>query len=135
MEVNWLALVVAAISTMVVGFVWYNPKVFGNVWMKSLGMTEEDAAGGNMPVIFGTALVLAFLAAMFISQIVIHGGEEHATFKHGAFHGAMVGVFLATPVLVTNALFERRNLSYMLINAGYWIVSFAIVGGIVCAWQ
>ena len=49
---NWLALIVAAISALVVGFVWYNPKVFGTAWMKEVGMTEEEFAKlmGENPV-------------------------------------------------------------------------------------
>ena len=44
---NWLALIVAAVSALAVGFVWYNPKVFGTAWMKEVGMTEEDAQKGT----------------------------------------------------------------------------------------
>lgn len=47
MEINFLALLVAAISTLVVGFIWYNPKVFGTIWMKESGMTEEKMKGAN----------------------------------------------------------------------------------------
>ena len=53
MEINFLALLVAALSTLVVGFIWYNPKVFGTIWMKESGMTEEKMKGANMAMIFG----------------------------------------------------------------------------------
>ena len=43
MEINFLAVLVAALSSFVVGFVWYNPKVFGTIWMNEIGMTEEKA--------------------------------------------------------------------------------------------
>ena len=48
MEINFLAVLVAALSSFVVGFVWYNPKVFGTIWMNEVGMTEEKAKQGNM---------------------------------------------------------------------------------------
>ena len=67
---NWLALIVAAISTLAVGFVWYNPKVFGTAWMKEVGMTEEDAQKGNMAMIFGIALVVAFLLSFWFNYFV-----------------------------------------------------------------
>jgi len=135
MEINWLALVAAALSTLVVGFIWYNPKVFGTAWMKTVGMTEEKAKEGNMPVIFGLALVLAFVAAFFINQYVNHGGEEHQTFGHGSFHGALLALMVGMPVLATNALFEQHGFKYIAINVGYWMVCFAIMGGILCAWH
>ncbi len=34
MEMNFIALFVAAIITLFVGFIWYHPKVFGTIWMK-----------------------------------------------------------------------------------------------------
>ena len=49
---NPLSLLVAAVSALVVGFIWYNPKVFGNAWMKAAGMTDEQVKGGNMAKIF-----------------------------------------------------------------------------------
>jgi predicted permease len=136
---NWLALIVAAISALAVGFVWYNPKTFGTAWMKSIGMTEEDAQKGNMPMIFGIALVVAFLLAFFV-YVFLEGTHKEtlvdfSTFKHGAFHGATIGFFVAMPVLVTNALFEQKSFKYMAINVGYWVVTIAVMGGIVCAWR
>ena len=49
---NFLAIAAAAVSTLVVGFVWYHPKVFGTVWMREAGLTEEQLKKGNMLKIF-----------------------------------------------------------------------------------
>ena len=59
-------------------------------------------------------------------------GNNFRTFKHGFFHGILAGVFFVVPVLSTNALFERKGFKYIAINAGYWILSIAIMGGIIC---
>lgn len=160
MELNWLALLVAALSTFVVGFIWYNPKVFGSIWMRETGMTEEKAKGANMAMVFGGAFVYAFMLAMIIQVLTIHqfgalgmiGGDPtiakpsytafmadyqdaFRTFKHGALHGFMSGVFFALPVVATNALFERRSWKYIMVVSGYWIVCCTIMGGIICGWQ
>ncbi|WP_366186919.1 DUF1761 domain-containing protein [Flavobacterium ovatum] len=160
MEINFIVLLVAASSTMVIGFIWYNPKVFGTIWMTESGMTEEKMKGANMVLIFGMSLVYAFLISMSLQMITIHqwgavsmiGGDPSIvkpsyyafmadygttfrTFKHGAFHGILTGVFMALPIIGTNALYERRSWKYTLVTAGYWIVSFMIMGGIICAWS
>ena len=57
-EFNFLAVLVAAVSTLVVGFVWYHPKVFGTAWMKEADMTEDKMKGANMGLIFGLAVFL-----------------------------------------------------------------------------
>ncbi|MBD0831255.1 DUF1761 domain-containing protein [Aestuariibaculum sediminum] len=160
MEFNVLAILVAAISALVVGSIWYNPKVFGTTWMKAADMTDEKMKGANMGVIFGLALFFAFLLAFALQVFTIHqtgaismvGGDidnalpsfhafmedygtAHRTFGHGALHGVIAGIFVALPILGTNALFERKSGKYIVVNAGYWIVTLAIMGGIICAWQ
>ena len=140
--INWLSLIVASISTLVLGFIWYNPKVFGTIWMNETGMTEEKAKSSNMGLVFGLSVVMAFLVAMFLYGNVMtggpdgmrHGTEAFLTFKHGALHGSFLGLFVALPVIVTNALYEQRSFKYMMVVAGYWVVCFAIMGGIINAW-
>jgi hypothetical protein len=60
-------------------------------------------------------------------------GQNFRTFKHGAFHGVLTGIMFSMPVLAINALFERKNAKYILINAGFWVVCLALMGGIICA--
>ena len=159
MEINYLALVIAALSTMVIGFIWYHPKVFGTIWMRETGLTEEKLKGGNMLMIFGMSIVYAFLISFFLQMIVIHQfgafgmvggdptlakpsfeafmadyGSAFRTYKHGMFHGFIAGLFFGLPVVGINALFERKSWKYILVNSGFWIVSFTIMGGIICGW-
>lgn len=160
MEINWLAILVAALATLPIGFIWYNPKVFGTIWMNESGMTEEKAKGANMLKVFGLTILFSFMIAFILQMLVIHQfgalgmtggdpalakpsfeafmadyGHAYRTFKHGALHGFMTGLFLALPIIGINSLFERKSWKYILINAGYFIVSFTLMGGIICAWE
>ena len=157
---NPIALLLAAVSALVVGFVWYNPKVFGTIWMNEAGLTEESMKGANMAKIFVLAFIFAFLLAMTMMQMSIHQtgalsvvggdaskalpsytafmadyGNHFRTYKHGALHGVLAGVFVALPILGTNALFERKSAKYILINTGYWIVTLGVMGAIICGWK
>ncbi|MDG1730496.1 MAG: DUF1761 domain-containing protein [Algibacter sp.] len=157
---NFPAILVAAVSALVVGFIWYNPKVFGNTWMKEAGMTDEAIKGGNMSKIFILAFIFAVLLAMTMMQMSIHQtgalsliggdaskalpsytafmadyGDAFRTYKHGALHGVLAGFFVALPIIGTNALFERKSGKYIVINAGYWVVTLGIMGAIVCGWK
>jgi hypothetical protein len=159
--INPIAIPVAAIAALVIGALWYNPKLgFGNVWMRESGMTEEKMKSGKKGVIFGISLLFAALLAMLLMHFTNHqwgafsmvGGEpetalpsfeafmadystDFRTFKHGALHGSMFGLFGALPIIGTIALFERKSAKYIFVNSGYWIVTLAIMGGIICAWQ
>ena len=61
MEINFYAILAAALSSFVVGFIWYNPKVFGTIWMNEIGMTEEKARQSNMLKVFGLTIFYSFL--------------------------------------------------------------------------
>lgn len=165
MKITWYIPFVAALVPMIVGFVWYNPKVFGTAWMKAADMNPEKAKGANMGLVFGLAYVLSLLVAValcfatihqfhlysilagqpdfrtqgsetqtWIADFMVKHGTNFRTFKHGAFHGTLFGIFTAVPIIGTNALFERKSFRYVAINAGYWIVAMALMGGVVCAW-
>ncbi|MFT4524505.1 MAG: hypothetical protein ACI9FU_000944 [Granulosicoccus sp.] len=54
---NFPVLLGVALIPMIVGFLWHNPKLFGNAWMQAADMTEEKMKGGNMPVIFGVSFI------------------------------------------------------------------------------
>ncbi|TDD93767.1 DUF1761 domain-containing protein [Flavobacterium cellulosilyticum] len=162
MEFNFFAIVVAALSSFVVGFIWYNPKVFGTIWMKESGMTEEQGKKGNMLKIFGLTFIYSFMIAFMMPSIVIHQmgamsmiggltfietakpsfaafmsdyGDAFRTYKHGALHGLLTGLFLALPIISINGLFEQKSWKYMAIQAGYWIVILTIMGAIICGWK
>ncbi len=165
MTPNFLVLLGAALVPMIMGFIWYNPKVFGTVWMKAADMTEEKMKGAKMGLIFFLSDVLSILVAMALNFIGIHQGnmvstlanepgmmeqsgeawdyfqnfmanygDRFRTFKHGLFHGILDGFFFATPVLATNAMFERKGFKYVAVNAGYWIITIGLMGGVICQW-
>ncbi len=72
MEVNFLIAALAALIPMVLGFIWYHPKVFGTAWMNACGFIPEDLKGGNMALIFIVSYVFSFFLAMMLNTIVIH---------------------------------------------------------------
>ncbi len=142
-NVNWIGILVGALVPMVMGMLWYSPPLFGKAWMKSIGKTEEDLkAGANMPVTLLLAFVFAFLLSFFLyGMLGIHdyitalNDGEGATyahgFGHGMYHGGFLGALVAAPVLVTNSLFEQRDWTNIIINAAYWILTIALMGGVI----
>ncbi len=71
--------------------------------------------------------------SMYIADFMSKYGRNFRTFKHGAFHGTLAALFIALPILGINAMFERRGFKYVAIHMGYWIITLALMGGIVCA--
>ncbi|MGL4384183.1 MAG: DUF1761 domain-containing protein [Flavobacterium sp.] len=161
MEMNFIALFVAAIITLFVGFIWYHPKVFGTIWMKEAGLTEDQLKTGNMLKIFGFTYLFSLFIASIEMTLTIHQmgalgmvggpskvnevlpsytafmadyGTAFRTFKHGALHGLISGLFFAFPMIAINGLFERKSWKYIFIHSGYWIVTLTIMDAIICGW-
>ena len=132
---NWIAIIVSALVAFVVGAIWYGP-LFKNKWMAETGMTEEKAKEGNMPLVFGLSFLFAILISFFLYNFVWHHEEvEFHTFQHGAFHGFFLAILIVLPTLGTNALYEQKSWSYILINVGYWLVTITLMGGILNIWR
>lgn len=127
MSVNLVAVVVGAISTMVVGYVWYSKMLFGAQWLKFSGLKESDitkGAGMAYSLMFVVALVMAYVLDWFLI----------ATGKTGWMEGAKLGLiasigFTAT-AFASEFIFNKRSLQFYLITAGFQVVAITIVGAI-----
>lgn len=155
-------LFVAAIVPLVLGFIWYGPlfgniwmKEMG--FTKESMKGENRILVFVLCYVFSLFIAMFLLPATihqmgvystlagepgfaeqtgvafdYFQEFVTNYGDRFRTFKHGALHGGLSGVFLALPIIAIIAMFEKKSIKYIAINAGYWIVSLAIMGGIVC---
>jgi hypothetical protein len=130
-QLNIWAVLVAALSTFMIGGLWYSPAVFGKVWMRENGFTEESMKNSNMVKIFGLAFVLGLIAAVNLAMFL--GPNE--TIGNGAFYGFLAGFGWVATFIGTHYLFERKSFTLFLINAGYSIVALTVMGVIIAAWK
>ena len=126
-EVNWLAVALSALSSLVLGGIWYSPALFAKAWQSAAGLSDEQLKSGNMALTFGLTFVLSFIAAavfaMFLGTEMSVGAATAAGFSAGlCWVGAAFGI---------NYLFERRPLKLWLINAGYHTLQFTLFGLII----
>jgi hypothetical protein len=128
---NIWAVLVAALSTFLIGGLWYSPALFGKAWMRENGFTEESMKGANMAKIFGLAFLLGVIAAINLAMFM--GPEDDPAM--GAMWGFLAGFGWVATFVGTHYLFERRSLKLFLINAGYSIVALTVMGVILAAWK
>jgi hypothetical protein len=165
MELNWYVSFISSLIPIMVGFIWYHPRVFGKAWLKSIHSTEEDLKGRKMLLVFGLCYLFSLMLSIALMPMVIHQmhmfsvfandatmkdpnsasslyvknffdlyGTNFRTFKHGAFHGALASLFFALPIIGIIALFEKKTFKYVAIHTGYWLVTLALMGGVICNW-
>ncbi len=131
-QINYLAVLVAALSSFVVGWLWYGP-LFGKKWMNYMGYTEEDLKSGtiSMPVIMSVNYLATALAALAIAMFL--GPESTPAF--GIFAGLMIAVFWIGTSRLNDVLYENKPLGLFFINVGYYVVVYILMGAILGAWH
>ncbi|MEN8818036.1 MAG: DUF1761 domain-containing protein [Polaribacter sp.] len=164
MEMNFNVLFLAALVPMIIGFVWYGPlfgnawmkemgftkeSLAGTNMVKTLIISYVFSffiASFLMFAVIHQSGVYSTLAGepgfnekagegfAFFQDFINTYGDRFRTFGHGALHGVITSIFFVLPILSIVALFEKKTLKYVAINAGYWMVTLAIMGGIVCQW-
>lgn len=131
MDINYWAILAAAVSTFVIGGIWYSPAVFGKAWMRENGFTEESMKNANMVKIFGLAFLLGLIAAINLAMFM--GPEDKP--EMGALWGFLAGFGWVATFVGTHYLFERKSFKLFLINAGYSVVALTVMGVIIAAWK
>ncbi len=129
-KINILAVLVAAVSAFFLGGLWYSKALFGALWQKETGITDEKAAG-NAGRTFGGAFVLSLVASVTFALFL--GEESTAAFGAGA--GATAGVCWVAGSFGINYLFEKKSLKLFLVNGGYHTVQYTLMGVILGAWH
>ncbi len=128
---NWWAIIVAAVSAFLAGWVWFSPMLFEHRWMKVSGMSPEKVKNANMGKTFGGAFFLTLLASINLGMFL----GPQSTLAFGIAAGAAAGIGWIAPAIGVVYLFEQRPLAQWFINAGYWVVTFVIMGAIIGAWH
>ncbi len=130
-SLNYLAIFVAALSTFLIGGLWYSPLLFSKAWMQENGFTDEDLKGGNMARIFGGSFILGFIMAFNLAAFLSDSND----LAWGITAGALAGIGWVAASMGVTYLFERKSMKLFLINAGYHVVSFLVMGAIVGVWK
>ena len=136
--VNLWAVLVSALATMVVGFVWYSPMLFARPWTILMGYDPDDKAKmAEMQKSAGPSymmsLVASILSALVLGKIIAVSGTVGAL--DGLKIGLVVWLGFVTTVQFTNALFSRQPNKLYMINTGYQAVCYIAMGAIMGAWR
>lgn len=128
---NWIAISASTLLSFIVGSLWYSPILFGKLWQKEAGISDNKLKTGNMGIIFGGAFILIFISMFNLAMFL----GPKADLSFGMMAGFLTGFgWVATSIGVLY-LFERRSLKLFFINAGYHIICFTASGAILGGWE
>ncbi|PIR74262.1 MAG: DUF1761 domain-containing protein [Candidatus Magasanikbacteria bacterium CG10_big_fil_rev_8_21_14_0_10_47_10] len=130
-EVNYVAILVAAVASFVVGWIWYGP-LFGKPWMKMMGMTEKDKEAGKKKM--GQSMALGFAAQLVMAYVIAHfiGGWSQSAPEIPAMKIALQTAFwlwlgLVATIQLGAVLWENKSWNLYLLNAIHWLVALLVM--------
>lgn len=137
--INYLAVLAAAITSMIIGALWYGP-LFGKLWLSLSGMTDEkiqEAKSKSMTKLY----ILAFLGSLVMSYVLTHSLVFAASYTstRGIAAGLMVGFWnwlgFVAPVTLGVVLWEGKPWKLWLLNNAYYLVTLSVMGVILSLWK
>jgi len=129
--INHIAVIVCAVMSLVIGFVWWSPFLFQKPWQAEVGLSDEQLAKANPAKTFGLSFLLAWIVSYNLAFFL---GAPGTTWQWGIAAALLAATWVVT-MFVIIALFEQRTFRYIAINCGYVIVYFAVIGFILGVWR
>jgi len=131
--VNYWAVIVAAVAQMIVGFIWYAPALFGDIWMKLSGLSQADMKDANMPRIFGLSFVGSLVMAYVLAHFAYYAGAKDV--NTGLQLGFWVWLGFVVTVMLSDVLYNRKPFKLYVLNISYHLVSLLVMGAILASWR
>lgn len=132
-NLNYPAIFVSALSSFIIGWLWYGP-LFGKKWMELNGFNPEEMRKQKwlpFPLILGINYFATVLAAFSLAMFL--GAEADAVF--GIFAGLMIAIFWIATSRLNDVLYERKPMGLFWINVGYNVAIYVIMGAIIGGWK
>lgn len=127
-KLNYLAVLIAALSSFIIGGMWYS-LFFAKKWQKLSGVTNEQLKRGTVKIFIGS-FMLSVIMSLNLAAFIGDGGV-----MFGVLAGLAVGLGWVATAFGINYLFERKPFQLFLINASYSVVAFTVMGLIIGAMQ
>jgi hypothetical protein len=127
-RINHLAVWVAGIVYFLFGWLWFT--VFSVPWLALSGKVTSQGTPSMYIVSFLLGLILAYATAVALTR-----RPEDQTVQQGVGFAVFMGVALYATQTLNQALYEGRPIALWLIDTGYVVVGFAIIGAIVGGWR
>ena len=129
-QVNLVAVLVAALSTFMLGGLWYSKALFGPTWQRLAGDSRKKEEGHPAKV-FGLSFAFALVAALAYAWLL----PPAADVASAARQGLLVGAGVVAASFGINYQFANRAAALWLIDGGYHTLQFLIYGLILGLWR
>lgn len=134
-EVNYLAVLVSAVVGFVIGMLWYSPLLFGNIWVKLIGMSKEDLEKAKKKGMAKTMLI-AIISVLVMSFVLAHFVDiaGASTVTEGIQAGFLIWLGFIATVMLNSVLWENKPFRLYVLNIAHYFVVLIVMGAILAVW-
>lgn len=129
LQVDWLAIVIAAVLNMIIGFIWYSRALFGKVWLKLAEVKEAEIKKDKLAVVWGliNSLIIAYFLAFFEGYLNV------TTVSDGVFVGFCAWLGFVATTQISCVIWAGKPVKLFLVETGYKLLSFLVMSGVIGA--
>ena len=133
-KLNWWAILLSTVSSVAVGFLWYDKRAFGKVWMKLVGLsTKQVNSTAGMANTITWMVIVSFISVVALGYLMKVAGING--FLNGLVFGACVGAVFRLGTHIIHDGFSRRPAALTIINGGHDIIALSVVGALLGTWM
>lgn len=123
----------AGLASVIVGHLWYHPRVFGRFWIRETNVSPHMADWGARHV--HLSMIVALLSGMAVAALIVYLAPlvQVADTADVLLLSFALWLGTALPMHLHTLLWEHKSLALTALNAGYWLIVFMICGAIVSA--
>jgi hypothetical protein len=131
LALNYWAILAAAATNYVLGYIWYSPLMFENLWLKLIGKTKDQMK----PTVFiiTTSFVGSFILSFVLAYFINYAQAD--TVLAGSAAAFLLWLGFVASTSLNQVLFEERSINLFIINNGYYLISMLIMGSILAVWR
>ncbi|MFC4222774.1 DUF1761 domain-containing protein [Lysinibacter cavernae] len=134
-DINYWAVLLATLSSMIVGSVWYTPKVFGNYWMKAANVTPSGNAGDAVKPILVTVVVSFVTAWVLAGAVYLSWSFYGGSFLVNALlTGLILWAGFTAARFITHDAFDGRPTGLTVLNVSHELVTIMIMALLIGVW-
>jgi hypothetical protein len=134
-DINYWAVILATLSTMIVGAIWYTPKVFGTYWMKASGVTPSgNSRDAVLPIV--TTVIVSFVTAWVLAGATFIAWKFYAGgfFGNALVTGIVLWAGFTAARFITHDAFDRRPNGLTVLNIAHELVTVIVMSVIIGVW-
>lgn len=134
--INYLAVLVAAFVSFIIGWAWYSPLLFVKPWMRARGMDPEKVMADGMQMPWGK-MVAEFVSTLVVAYVLAHLSVLLNVTDWSTAVQLAVWLWLGfqATLLLGTVLWENMSLTHYAISASRWLVSLVVMSIILGLWH